>query len=149
MPHTLLYGAVDNVPQMRDICQQQMREKMKKVLERILLLKGDKSSSAFARTLSMRQQTVDNYLTGRRKLSVEFLHSICCKCGVSCDWLFGFTDERTGSSAPVSDSETAKIIAELEAEVSRLRGEVSGLRYALDSLGKSDVSLRRTAQASA
>lgn len=111
--------------------QRQMGEKMKKILTRVLECKGDRSAASFARMLDMRQQTVDNYLTGRRKFSVEFLASICCSCGVSADWLLGFTDDRTGTAAPATDP----AMAEKDAEIERLRGEISGLRYALDAVG--------------
>ena len=112
---------------------------MKKVIERILELKGGRSASAFARALGMRQQTVDNYLSSRRKMSLEFVYSVCCRCHVSCDWLLGFTDERTGSAAPVTDEDAAKRIEELEAECSRLRGKIEGMEYALAALGEGGV----------
>lgn len=77
-----------------------------------------------------------NYCKGERVPSLEALCRICSTNVVSADWLLGFTDSRTGTAAPVTDTVSASRIAELEREVERLRAENGGLRYALDALGK-------------
>lgn len=46
----------------------------------------------------MGQKTVDFYLRGERKPSVEFILNICSKFNVSADWLLGLP-ERGGSAA--------------------------------------------------
>lgn len=51
--------------------------------------------SAFARFLGLNQKTLDLYIKGDRKPSVELIFSVCSKCGVSSDWLLGLTDTRT------------------------------------------------------
>ena len=40
----------------------------------------------------MNQKTVDFYMKGERKPSVELIVSVCSKCNVSADWLLGLTD---------------------------------------------------------
>ena len=123
--------------------------KMKNVLDRILEVKGDRSTSSFARALGMRQQTIDGYLRGQRKLSVEFVNRICCSFGVSADWLLGFTDDRAGHSAPAVDSVAARRVADLEAEVGRLRAANDALLQAFSNVGKGahGVSVPRSARA--
>lgn len=46
----------------------------------------------------MTQQTVDLYLKGERKPSLEFIYNICSSFGVSADWLLGLP-ARGGSAA--------------------------------------------------
>jgi len=122
---------------------------MKKVLNRVIEVKGAKSCAAFSRLLDMRQQTVDGYLRDQRKLSLEFIDRVCCKCCVSADWLLGYTEDRKGHAAPVSDAEADRTIENLRHEIDVLRAENAGLRYAIDAIGKGGVtaSARRTALA--
>lgn len=96
---------------------------MKKIISRILVLKEDDSVASFARTLGMPQQSVDNYLSARRKLPLDFIIAICHRCHVSADWVLGFTDERQGTCAPRPDPDSAKRIAALEAEIAALKTE--------------------------
>lgn len=58
-------------------------------LMRLKELQGDESVSAFARRLAMPQNTLDCYMRGTRKPSVELLTRVCDTCGVSADWLLG------------------------------------------------------------
>jgi transcriptional regulator with XRE-family HTH domain len=124
-----------------------MKEKTEKILKRINLCKKTDNMSEFAGIVGLPSQTVDNYLSKRRKLSLQFLMSVCENFHVSADWLLGFTDSRTGTSAPATDAATlakiaaleaeiAAIKAEKDAEIARLNGENQGLRFALESLGK-------------
>jgi transcriptional regulator with XRE-family HTH domain len=120
-----------------------MLKKMKKVLERIISLKDADSTAEFARTVGLHPQTVDNYLTEKRKISLEFIIRICQNCNVSADWVLGFSNDRRGTSAPPSSLELQTLVSELQAENARLNaelvrvnGENVGLRYAVEALGK-------------
>lgn len=64
-------------------------------LQRVSEVKGELSTSAFARALGMQQKTVDLYMKGERKPSVEFIKNICTRFNVSSDWLLGLP-ERSG-----------------------------------------------------
>ena len=64
------------------------------ILKRLKDLQGENSVSAFARFLEMPQKTVDTYINGQRKPSVEFIMRVCSKCHVTSDWLLGLTNER-------------------------------------------------------
>lgn len=67
------------------------------ILTRLKTLQGDYSVSAFARFLEMPQKTVDTYINGQRKPSVEFILRVCSKFHVSADWLLGLSDTREPS----------------------------------------------------
>lgn len=62
---------------------------MKDFLERLNRCREGMSVSQFARKIGMNQKTVDFYMKGERKPSVELIISVCSKCGVSADWLLG------------------------------------------------------------
>lgn len=116
---------------------------MKKIIERINLCRGTYSVSEFAVKVGFPPQTVDNYLSERRKLSVQFLIAVCTNCSVSSDWLLGFSDVRRGTAAPPSTPELQSQLANKESEIARLKSEITrlngenlGLRYALEALGK-------------
>ena len=49
------------------------------------------SVSAFARFLGLNQKTLDLYMKGERKPSVELIVAVCSKCGRSADWLLGLS----------------------------------------------------------
>jgi hypothetical protein len=57
---------------------------------------------------------------------------------VSADWLLGFTDSRTGTSAPATDPTLAALIAEKDAEIARLKGKIEGLELAFKAFGKGE-----------
>lgn len=108
---------------------------MKKILARINLCKEeDESTASFARRIGVSQQTTHNYLSGGRKISLEFINSICCNCQVSADWLLGYTDERTGTAAPVADAALTKRIEELELALAKANAKIEGLEFALNAL---------------
>jgi transcriptional regulator with XRE-family HTH domain len=109
---------------------------MKKILSRILECQGNKNASQFADLLRMSQQSVHNYLSGKRKLSLNFIISVCCKCHVSADWLLGFTNDPKGTAAPTTDPTLAALIAEKDAEIARLKGKIEGLELAFKAFGK-------------
>lgn len=66
-------------------------------ITRLKELQGQNSVTAFARYLELPQNTVDCYVKGRRKPSVELVTRVCKKCGVSADWLLGLSDTREPS----------------------------------------------------
>ena len=64
---------------------------MKNFLDRLNECRNGMSVSAFARFLGLNQKTLDLYIKGERKPSVELVLAICSKCGRSADWLLGTT----------------------------------------------------------
>jgi transcriptional regulator with XRE-family HTH domain len=84
----------------------------------------------------MAQTTLNSYLSGKRKPSIELIKRICANYQVSADWLLGLTDDRGGASGRGGDAEKAeyhKKLLDLEAENISLKGEVRGLQFALES----------------
>ena len=62
---------------------------MKEFLDRLNECRNGLSVSAFARFLGINQKTLDLYIKGERKPSVELIVAVCSKCGKSADWLLG------------------------------------------------------------
>lgn len=62
---------------------------MQKFIERLNECRNGMSVSAFARFLGLNQKTLDLYIKGERKPSVELVLAVCSKCGRSADWLLG------------------------------------------------------------
>ena len=109
---------------------------MKKVLARIDELRNGQSVNSLAIALEMAQTTLNSYLSGKRKPSIELIKRICANYQVSADWLLGLTDDRGGASGCGGDAEKAeyhKKLSDLEAENISLKGEVRGLQFALES----------------
>ena len=73
-------------------------------ITRLIELQGENTVTAFARYLEIPQNTLDCYIKGRRKPSVELVLRVCKKCGVSSDWLLGLSEDRgdSQSSAPMT-----------------------------------------------
>lgn len=114
-----------------------MQKYFDKFLLRLKELQGGESVSAFARRLGMPQNTLDCYMRGVRKPSVELLTRVCDTCQVSADWLLG----REPSKATVPDRalETlpplaARSNAALLAELDELKRRVSALEKSQTSL---------------
>ena len=59
------------------------------VVERAKSLQQGMTTVEFAAKLGMTQQTVDLYLKGARKPSLEFVFRLCKAYNVSADWLIG------------------------------------------------------------
>ena len=112
------------------------------ILTRLKDLQGENSVSAFARFLEMPQKTVDTYINGQRKPSVEFIMRVCSKCHVSADWLLGLSDDRGGSksAAPIHaltksrqkvldpSATFSDEIAAIRRELHRQAGELAALK---------------------
>lgn len=68
---------------------------MKKVpenfLERLEECRNGMTVSAFSRFLGINQKTLDMYVKGDRKPSVDLIVAVCSKCGKTADWLLGLT----------------------------------------------------------
>ena len=59
------------------------------VIERIKQeIKGE-SIYSFSKRIGISQQTVDCYINGKRKPSLDFIYRVCSTYGVSSDWLLG------------------------------------------------------------
>ena len=67
----------------------------------------------------MQQSTLDLYLKGKRKPSVEFVYCVCRRCGVSADWLLGLSED----GGPQAQ----------DAALSALRNEVADLARRIDA----------------
>ena len=114
----------------------------KLILTRLKDLQGENSVSAFARFLEMPQKTVDTYINGQRKPSVEFIMRVCSKCHVSSDWLLGLSDERgtvqSAAPAPVvtkkrqsamnPNADLSFELAAIRRELHRQAGELAALK---------------------
>ena len=68
-----------------------MLENFTNVIERVRMLQGDRANFEFGRMLGMTPQTVDLYMRGKRKPSVEFVVNVCSCFKVSADWLLGLS----------------------------------------------------------
>lgn len=80
------------------------------VILRAKQLQGELSVKQFASKLGMTQQTVDLYMKGARKPSLEFVNNICLCFKVSADWLLGLPERPNGAvtvNAPVSGAAVA------------------------------------------
>lgn len=106
------------------------------ILPRILAFNGKNSVRSLARILRMNPQTVDNYVSKRRKISLDFIIAICYSRQVSADYLLGFTDDPKGTAAPVTNPVLEAKLAEKDAEIARLNGIIEGLRLAFTTTGK-------------
>ena len=61
--------------------------------DRLKMLQKGRNTSEFARFLEVRQQTLDNYLKGKRQPPIDFVVAVCNKCGIQPDWLLGLSDD--------------------------------------------------------
>ena len=111
-----------------------MNNFLKKFFDRIDAVRADRTVTEFARDCGINQQTMFNYNKRTRVPSIETLAQICTTNVVSADWLLGFTDERTGTAAPVADAALTKKIKELELDLAKANARIAGLEFALKSL---------------
>lgn len=109
---------------------------MKNILNRIKEVTAGQSVNSIATAIQMPQTSLNAYMTGRHKITIELIKRICANYQVSADWLLGLSDERGGASGRGGDAEKAeyhKKLSDLEAENISLKGEVRGLQFALES----------------
>lgn len=108
---------------------------MKKIISRIKsCMETDESVNSFAQRIGISQQTTHNYLSESRRLPLSFIISVCCNCGVSADWLLGFTNERTGTAAPVADTALQKEVEDLKHKLALAEERIKGLEFAFNAL---------------
>jgi transcriptional regulator with XRE-family HTH domain len=103
---------------------------MKKVSDRIKELRGNLTQTQAAAKLGLTQQAWAKYESGASDPNSKTIKQLCLVFGTTSDWLLGLSDE-----AVAAEPASARV-AELEAENARLRGEVQGLRFALDAVSK-------------
>ena len=117
-----------------------MQKYFDKFLLRLKELQGGESVSAFARRLGMPQNTLDCYMRGARKPSVELLTRVCDNRGVSADWLLGRDSAAGVPRAPFAIQSPARSQGiKLDREDpgrDLLRGEIAELRRRIDALEK-------------
>lgn len=80
-----------------------MKSNFEQLINRVKTLPGADNVSGFARNVGMNQKTVDLYMKGERKPSLEFVLSICSRFAVSADWLLGLRDTKTAQQDRTSD----------------------------------------------
>ncbi len=68
---------------------------MDNIISRINQVRNDMSVYAFAKHLGLKQASLDRYIKGQRKPSVELIYTICQRCDVSADWLLGLSKVST------------------------------------------------------
>ncbi len=85
---------------------------MQTFLERLSECRGAMSVSAFARFLGMNQKTLDMYIKGERKPSVELVQAVCSKCGRSADWLLGLATRSTKNEQEQMNWKSRATVAE-------------------------------------
>lgn len=110
-------------------------------LMRLKELQGDESVSAFARRLAMPQNTLDCYMRGTRKPSVELLTRVCDTCGVSADWLLGrdTVNDVSRGALPIQPTVRPTKIQPAREEASLL-DEIAALKRRVAALEKSQTS---------
>ena len=106
---------------------------MKKVADRIKEVIAGRSVKSVATEIGIPQTSLNAYMTGRHKITIELIKQISVNFDVSADWLLGLTDDRAGGSPAVANAEYQKKLSDLEAENISLKGEVRGLQFALES----------------
>lgn len=109
---------------------------MKNFCDRLKLVRGELAQVAAAKRIGITQQGWARYESGKVLPNPELLHQICCKFGVSADYLLGLSDDRHGTVISVTNEEYEAKLAEKDAEIARLNGIIEGLRLAFTTTGK-------------
>lgn len=107
---------------------------------RLRELRGVSSQSEFSRKIGVKQTSYSCWESDLKVPAATVIAKISSTLGVSSDWILGVTDDRAGHCAPTGDSDKSRRVVELERELERLRAEISGLKYALDSFSKGVAS---------
>lgn len=100
-------------------------------ITRLIELQGENTVTAFARYLEIPQNTLDCYIKGRRKPSVELILRVCKKCGVSADWLLGISEDRGGSQSAAPTSLVTKSLQKVLEPSALLSEELAAIRREL------------------
>lgn len=111
-----------------------MLENFTDVIERVRMLQGDRANFEFGRMLGMTPQTVDLYMRGKRKPSVEFIINVCACFRVSADWLLGLspTNVISSQSGLTARIKALKVDADRAAvSINNLIGTISKLQEAV------------------
>jgi plasmid maintenance system antidote protein VapI len=101
---------------------------MKKIIDRIKEVTTGRSVKSVAEEIGLPQTSLNAYMTGRHKITIELIKQISATFGVSADWLLGLSDDRGGASSVGSDVEKAQMankIHELEIKVATLENALS------------------------
>jgi predicted transcriptional regulator len=116
--------------------QQQMLKNFTAIIERVKLVQNGMSTVAFAKTLGMTQQTVDQYLKLKNKPSLEFVMNVCSAFTESADWILGFTDTRNSvSRVPnIVKGNQKRHIQELKASAERVVTKANELLTSIDEM---------------
>lgn len=115
---------------------------MKKVSDRIKELRGNLTQTQAAAKLGLTQQAWAKYESGASDPNSKTIKQLCLVFGTTSDWLLGLSDESAGTKP--TDAATSRM-AELEAENARLRGEIQGLKFALEAVSKGDSRVQVSA----
>ena len=99
------------------------------VVSRVKDEMNGESVYAFAKRLGISQQTVDCYLNGKRKPSLDFVYRVCSVCGCSADVLLGLPTV-AGERSVISDLE------ELRTRADQTRESLTELLGAIDKIKK-------------
>lgn len=121
---------------------------MDSTLEKVKKLQGSFNVSEYARFLEIPQRTLDAYMKGDRKMSINLLKHICAKHKVSADYLLGLSDapatisqstvnghningnSNVVAAEPCADADE---VASLKAEIQALKNK---LEYATELIAK-------------
>ena len=111
-----------------------MNNFLKKFFDLLDAARPDRTVTEFARDCGINQPTMFNYHRRTRVPSVETLAQICITNMISADWLLGFTNERTGTAAPVADAALTEKIKELELALAKANAKIEAFEIAFKAL---------------
>ena len=110
---------------------------------RLRELRGDYSQNEFCGIIGVPQTSYSGWEKGGKSPSANVIIQISNAIGVSTDYLLGLSDDRRGvvvyEPSPEMIAKMAaqeKEIERLNAELTRVNGENTGFRYALESFAK-------------
>jgi len=89
-----------------------MQINFQELLFRLKSIQGEMTTAEFARRIGVKQQTLDCYIRGLRKPSLELVVRVCSSFGVSADWLLGLPEHGvsiSNSSNNAVNSDNASI----------------------------------------
>lgn len=101
---------------------------MKKVVDRIKEVMAGRSVKSVATEIGIPQTSLNAYMTGRHKITIELIKQISVNFEVSADWLLGLSDDRGGASGCGGDAEKAELLAkmhDLEIQVATYQNALS------------------------